>query len=243
LNETSVDFADLLQYLLDNTGSINFRIGSLYPERVDDALCAVISHPRVRPHFHLSVQSGSDAVLRNMRRVYNRQQVIDACTRLRQVKPGCFIACDIITGFPAETDQDWNDTMDLARTCAFSWIHVFPFSPRPGTPAYTMKPQVPARVSRERAAQLTELALQQKTDYIESWKGKTLTGIVEKRHPHEIRAVTDNFIHVQITDYPADIDPESLGGKEISLMITEVLTQTDSPDVSSIIEAKGILVP
>ncbi|MCQ2982337.1 MAG: radical SAM protein, partial [Treponemataceae bacterium] len=90
LNGVAVDFADLLKYLLDNTSSIHFRISSLYPERVDDALCSVICHSRVRPHFHLSVQSGSDAVLRNMRRVYNRQQVIDACNRLRAVKPDCF---------------------------------------------------------------------------------------------------------------------------------------------------------
>ncbi len=244
LHGQTADFADLLKYLIDNTQDISFRISSLYPERVDDALCTVIQSPRVRPHFHLSVQSGSDAVLKNMRRVYNRQQVLDACNRLRSVKPDCFIACDIITGFPAETDEDWQDTMDLARQCNFSWIHVFPFSPRPGTPAYTMKPQVPARISRTRAAELTSLALQQKTDYIRRWKesSKPLTAIVEKRHTNEIRAVTENFIHVLVTEGADGIQPESLGGKQITVEITEVLTQTDAADVSSIIEAKGRLI-
>ncbi len=242
LQGRTMDFADLLQYLIDNTKSIHFRISSLYPERVDDALCTVITSSRVRPHFHLSVQSGSNTVLKNMRRVYNREQVIEACERLRAVKPGCFIACDIITGFPGETDTDWNDTITLAQKCNFSWIHVFPFSPRPGTPAYSMKPQVPARISRQRAAQLTELAISQKTRYIESFVGTPLTGIVEKRHSNEIRAVTENFIHVAVTDNVDTIDPTSLGGKEITLEITEVLTQTDSSDVSSIIEAKGKLV-
>ncbi len=98
-----------------------------------------------------------------------------------------------------------------------------------------MKPQIPARVSRQRAAELTALALKQKTEYVRNCTGKTLSAVVEKRHPDEIRAVTENFIHVLVTEGIDGISPESLGGKEITLQITDVLTQVDSPDVSSII--------
>ena len=148
--ECKMDFADLLEYLLENTSTISFRISSLYPERVDEALCKIIAHKRVRPHFHLSVQSGSNAILKAMHRPYTAETVVAAVENLRKAKDNPFIACDIIAGFPGETDEDFEQTKELCKKCRFTYVHAFPFSPRPGTEAYTMKNQIPQRIAGER---------------------------------------------------------------------------------------------
>jgi threonylcarbamoyladenosine tRNA methylthiotransferase MtaB len=191
-------FSELIPLILQNTSSIAVRLSSLYPEHIDDALCAVLSDPRVRPHFHLSVQAGSDSVLRRMNRPYTRDAVIRAVKLLRCAKGNVFgnpfIACDIIAGFPGETDGDFELTRALCADCGFAWIHVFPFSPRPGTPAYSMKDALPQRVISERAAALSRLAETQKIAYIESCAGKTVRAVIEK----DSRAVTENFLHIAL---------------------------------------------
>lgn len=235
-----IDFAQLLKLLLDNTDGINFRISSLYPDRVDDEMCEAIKDPRIRPHFHLSVQSGSNAVLHSMNRPYTADDVVKAARRLRELKPGCFLACDVITGFPGETDADFADTVAMCREADFSWIHVFPFSARPGTAAYRMRPQVPQSVSGKRAAELTEFACSQKKAYLTSYIGKKLTAIVEKRRTGELRAVTENFVHVRLKPVSdAASDSVRLGGKEVSIRIEKVLeTRSQTEDV----EAEGIIL-
>ncbi|MBR5401761.1 MAG: tRNA (N(6)-L-threonylcarbamoyladenosine(37)-C(2))-methylthiotransferase MtaB [Treponema sp.] len=204
LNETWLDFTGLLEYLLANTSKINFRISSLYPEVVTDEFCRVISSDRVRPHFHISVQSGSDKILGLMNRKYVRDDVINACSKIRSAKPDAFIACDIITGFPGESDEDFEQTLDLCRRCNFAWIHAFPFSERPGTPACSMKPKIPQSVSGERARCLTELAIKNKIEYIRGFEGKEVSAVVEKLC--QIKAdgtrlyhcMTQNFIHCEL---------------------------------------------
>lgn len=235
-----IDFAQLLRLLLDNTHSINFRISSLYPDRVDDEMCEAIKDERIRPHFHLSVQSGSDRILHLMNRPYKAEDVVAAAHRLRQLKPGCFLACDVITGFPGETDDDFEETLTMCRKADFSWIHVFPFSARPGTAAYKMRPQVPQSVSGKRAAELTELACFQKKEYLSAFVGKTLTAIVEKRRTDELRAVTGNFMHVRLhplSDVAAD--SARYGGKEVMIRVDKVLeTRSQTEDV----EAEGTIL-
>lgn len=235
-----LDFAQLLRLLLDNTTDISFRISSLYPDRVDDEMCAVIKDRRIRPHFHLSVQSGSNEVLRAMNRPYSASDVVTAAKRLRQLKPDCFLACDVITGFPGESDENFEDTVTMCREAGFSWIHVFPFSARPGTAAYRMRPQVPQSVSGKRAARLTEIALEQKKEYLKAFLGMERTAIVEKRRVDELRAVTDNFIHVRLEPRTTVAeDSEMLGGKEVKIRLTKLLeTRSQTEDV----EAEGILI-
>ena len=236
--EKSFRFADLLEYLLANTERINFRISSLYPDIVDEKLCAIIKSPRVRPHFHLSVQSGSDRILTLMKRPYNSERVTGAAEMLRKAKPGCFLACDIIAGFPGETDEDFQLTMDVMKKADFTWIHAFPFSPRPGTEAYSMKPKVPESVSKKRVAVLTEFASNQKREYISRFIGKERAAIVEKRRMPDFRAVTDNFLHIRLEKSPL-FDAESLGGTEVLVRIDSVLSaRSQTEDV----EAMGTVV-
>ena len=203
--EQYFNFAALLKHLLANTNKINFRISSLYPEIVDKEFCDVIKSPRVRPHFHISVQSGSNRILEMMNRRYKRDDVIAACRALRSAKPQCFLACDIITGFPGETDEDFEQTLDLCRQCDFTWIHAFPFSERPGTAACSLKPKIPQAVSQKRAKSLNDWAVQQKISYIQSFKDQPLSAVIEKQQPSTqsgkfvYNCMTENFIHCQLT--------------------------------------------
>ena len=235
--ERKMDFADLLEYLLENTGTISFRISSLYPERVDDALCRIIAHKRVRPHFHLSVQSGSNAILKAMHRPYTAETVVAAVENLRKAKDNPFIACDIIAGFPGETDKDFEQTQELCKKCRFTYIHAFPFSPRPGTEAYTMKNQIPQRIAGERVKWLSEFACKSKTEYAKSFEGKTLKAVVEKRETNIGKAVTENFLHIYIEENKQTL--KDLAGKEVSVLIKQALDISGKDEET---EATAVLV-
>lgn len=201
-------FAELLTTLLVETKNIRFRISSFYPQYIDESFCNAIKDERVQPSFHLSIQSGSNRILSLMNRPYTAEVVLNAIRMIRNAKCNPFIACDIIAGFPGETEEDFELTKEMCKKASFSWIHAFPFSPRPGTVAYNMKPAIPERVKGERVAVLTDIAVKGKIAYINSFAGKKVTAIVEnsrslrlsKNNPFEkkyIHAVTSNFIHVQ----------------------------------------------
>lgn len=230
-------FPELMKFLLAETEKIAFRISSLYPDIVTESFCAVLDNKRIRPHFHLSVQSGSDNILKKMRRPYSAADVVKASKMLRQIKPDCFLAADIITGFPSETEDDFSLSMELCRECGFSWVHVFPFSARPGTEAFSMRPQVPQSVSGERARRLTSLAMEQKKLFLENTIGREFRAIIEKRRINEIRAVSENFIHIRILNDNRS-DYVKLGGREITLRIVNILhvrAQTESVEAEAVI--------
>ena len=203
------DFATLLELMLAHTGTIGIRVSSLYPEIVTDRLADIIAHPRVRPHFHLSIQSGSDAVLAKMKRPYRVAAVFEAIARLRRAKGNPFLACDIIAGFPGETDEDFAQTMALLQKTEMTFVHAFPFSARPGTEAAAMRPMVPNAVARARVAQLEAYNHDAKAAYIGTFAGAELPAVCEtvRRAPfaHDtliVHAVTDNFLHCQLR-FPA----------------------------------------
>ncbi len=225
------DFPELLQLLLLNTKHIKFRISSLYPEIVTEKFCCVINDERVQPHFHISVQSGSDKILSLMNRQYKAAEVEKACRMLREAKKNPFIACDIITGFPGETESDFNDTMKLCKACDFAWVHAFPYSERPGTVAAAMKNKVPQALSGERAKKITDWAISQKIKYVEAFKGIEMTAVLETaKRPAAIsanvnsrviyHAVTDNFIHCEIIS-----DASAAVNHAVRIKIKDVLVE------------------
>lgn len=226
-----IRFAEMLKLVLAATSRIQIRISSIYPEIVDDEFCEAIKSDRVCPHFHISVQSGSDKILSLMNRSYQRNQVIEACEKIRSVKENPFLACDIITGFPGETDEDFEQTLDLCRKCSFAWIHAFPFSERPGTPAVLLKGKVPQSVSGERASRLTEWAAESKISYIKSFEGQEMPCVVETvRRPKVFaegkviyHAVTSNFLHCQIE--VNENNSSSLSGKLLKCRIQKPLLE------------------
>lgn len=217
----SEDFAHLLGRLLAETERISIRISSLYPERVDEALLPLLANKRVAPHFHLSVQSGSDRILSAMHRPYTAQTVRDAVRRLREIKDDPFLACDIIAGFPGESDEDFAATLELCGESRFAWIHAFPFSPRPGTEAWGMRPRVPERVAGERVAALTDLAERGRREYCEAWIGREVSAISESGGgPGSSRALTENYLSVSVDE------PDIPRGRLIRVRITGIGTAT-----------------
>jgi threonylcarbamoyladenosine tRNA methylthiotransferase MtaB len=168
----------LLTRLLESTRRIRLRLSSLEPECLTDDFTRALASPRVRPHFHLSVQSGSPAVLARMGRPCPPEAILEGAARLRAVKDDPFLACDIITGFPGETAADFALTRELCRRAGFAGIHAFPFSPRPGTAAWNLRPRVSEREAGERVRTLLEDARLARRAYLARWQGREVEAVI-----------------------------------------------------------------
>ncbi|MCL2066280.1 MAG: tRNA (N(6)-L-threonylcarbamoyladenosine(37)-C(2))-methylthiotransferase MtaB [Treponema sp.] len=187
----------LLEYLLSETQCINIRLSSLEPDGIDGKLAEVLPHKRIRSHFHLSVQSGSEKILSEMGRGYGSETVECAAALFRTAKDDPFLACDIIAGFPGETEDDFNKTLDLCRRIDFAWIHVFPFSRRPGTAAFSFPQQVPEKDTAKRVEILMELAREGRRRYVQRWIGRELEAVVEQGRISQAgycRGVSENYL-------------------------------------------------
>lgn len=199
-----VDFPALLNLLLSGTERIAFRLSSYEPDRIDGAFLDAFADPRVRPHVHLAVQSGSDEVLAGMGRRYGSAEVAAAVEALRRVRRDPFVAADIIAGFPGETEAEAGKTLDLARSCDFAWIHAFRFSPRPGTRATLMPGRVPERLAGERVEALRDLGRTGRDAYVRRWTGADVTAIIEDaRGVGSTRATAENYLKLGILGLPS----------------------------------------
>lgn len=194
----------LLRTLTGSLKSCRIRLSSLEPDMITPELAEAISHPLVRPHFHLPVQSGSDAVLARSGRKYGAQAVLDAVGCLGSTKEKPFLAADIITGLPGEGDDDFEATLELVRACGFAHIHAFPFSPRPGTPLFDAPGKVPERISGQRLARLSELSREQYRDYLTGQLGREREAVIERRlEDGRVFVLTDNYLHLPCR-FPSD---------------------------------------
>ncbi|MDR1586656.1 MAG: radical SAM protein [Treponema sp.] len=197
----SGDLAGLLEFLLTGTRDIALRLSSLAPDEIKDGLTRVLAHPRIRPHFHLSVQSGSALVLEKMGRGYTPADVEESAALLRSIRGDPFLACDIITGFPGESEGEFEKTLSLCRNIGFAWIHAFPYSKRPGTPAFSFRNPVSEREAVHRVEILLKLARQGRSGYIKRWLGREVEALTEAEHekkPGYCRGVSDNYLKLRI---------------------------------------------
>ena len=180
----------LLERLLDETAGLHgqgeppcrFRISSVEPRDVDDALVDVLAtaEGRVCRQVHLPLQAGSDAVLHAMARPYRRADYVALVDRLRAACPSLSLSTDVIVGFPGETDAQFEETLDVARRCGFAKIHVFPYSKRAGTPAAARSDQVPAQAKAARAATLRALSDELRAADFARRAGTTELALVEE---------------------------------------------------------------
>jgi threonylcarbamoyladenosine tRNA methylthiotransferase MtaB len=156
------------------------RLSSLDPAEIDEALWRLIAEePRLMPHLHLSIQSGDDLILKRMKRRHSRAQAIDVARRARVLRPEIVLGADVIAGFPTEDEAMAARTLAFVGEAGLDLLHVFPFSPRPGTPAARM-PQVPKPVVRERAARLRATGDAARRRAFERVVGKTVSALVEQ---------------------------------------------------------------
>ena len=190
------NLARLIKFLLEGSNTIALRLSSLEPEGITEELISVIANPRVRPSFHLSIQSGSNTILQKMGRVYTSETVEKAAFLLRSAKNNPFLACDIISGFPGETCEDFNQTLELCKKIDFAWIHAFPYSKRPGTAAADYAGHICEKEVTNRVNTLHELAVQGRKNYTGQWLGKEITAVVEKQKTQsgQCCAVSENYL-------------------------------------------------
>ncbi len=149
----------LLAALCAAVPSVRVRLGSLEPRTIDEEFCKTLSgFENLCPQFHLSLQSGSDSVLRRMHRKYDSARYLQSVELLHRYFPGCAVTTDLIVGFPGETEEEFEASLALIRRCALSKVHIFPYSRREGTPAAKMPDQVPKAVKEARASRAAAVA-------------------------------------------------------------------------------------
>ncbi len=171
----------LVRQLAALPGDFRIRLSSIEATEVTRELIdAMADHPhKIAPHLHISMQSGSDAVLRRMRRRWGSQRYIDRCRLVQEKLDRPAITTDIIVGFPGETDAEFQETIAVARNVGFSKIHIFPFSPRRGTPAAEMPHQIPKHVQQERSRELAAVETELRDAYYRTLVGRRLRVLVE----------------------------------------------------------------
>ena len=179
--KTGQTLIDLIEAVCAAAPELRVRLGSLEPRTVTEDFCrrcAVL--PNLCPHFHLSLQSGCGATLARMNRKYGTARYYESVGLLREYFPDPGVTCDLITGFPGETEEEFAQTLAFLEKCAFSAMHVFPYSKRPGTPAAAMPDQVPKGEKEERARRAIALAAQMERRWLGRQVGRTLPVLFEE---------------------------------------------------------------
>jgi len=188
------------------------RLSSVDPVEIDDDLFLLIQNePRLMPHMHISLQAGDDMVLKRMKRRHLRQDAIDFCIKVRELRPDVVFGADIIAGFPTETDEMFENTLNLVRDCNLTYLHIFPYSARKSTPAARM-PQVPMALRKERAAKLRQAGKDQTQAFFISRIGTKASILIETQG----KGHTEHFAPVTLE---GEID-ESLNAKVVEAVIT-----------------------
>ena len=195
-----MNFAAMLRAILENTPIEKLRISSVEPMDWSNELIELVaSSPRIAKHAHVPLQSGSDKVLRRMHRKYRPWHYEDRIERIRRAMPDAAIGADVMVGFPGETDDDFEQTRALIERLPMTYLHVFTYSSRPGTPSAEMPDQVPVHIARERNRVLRELAARKKHEFMRSFLGRELEAITLTRYDgHATEALTDNFLTLRI---------------------------------------------
>ncbi len=193
-----VDLADLVGKLLKLPGKFRIRLSSIEPDLFTEQLLEVISDHKVCAHFHIPLQSGDDYLLNRMGRVYNTAQYARLLERIITCKPDACIGADVIVGFPGEDEVSFSRTQAYLNAVPLSYLHIFPYSPRPGTPAFQLGDPVPKLVKTVRVALLRRLSQEKKNAYTFRFCGKVREAVLEPNR----QALTDNYLRVKCSDLP-----------------------------------------
>ena len=194
----------LIRIILTETNLEKLRISSVEPmDWSDDLISLVASSPRIAKHAHVPMQSGSDAVLRRMHRKYRPWHYREKIEKIRAAMPDAAIGADVMVGFPGETDSEFEATRQMIEALPFTYLHVFTYSARPGTPAASMAKQVPVQVARERNRILRELAAEKKLAFMRSFVGRNVEAITlnvggSDADGEFTEALTDNYLKLRL---------------------------------------------
>lgn len=189
----------LVRAILDGVPTlVRLRLSSIDAVEIDPTLLDMVIHePRLMPHLHLSLQAGDDMILKRMKRRHSRAEAVAFCAKLKSARPDIAFGADLIAGFPTETEAMFENSRALIGDCDLSFVHVFPFSPRPGTPAARM-PQLDGGEIKARAAALRQTAGQNLQNWLARQDGRTLSVLVEKSTAAMSEGRAENFARVQM---------------------------------------------
>jgi len=214
------DLARLLQQLLGDCGATRIRLNSLEPLTVSDEIIELMANePRLAPHLQVPLQSGSETILRRMRRNYRLDAYLDRLVHVRKAVPHAGLGADVIVGFPGETESAFRETYEFIEASPLNYLHVFSWSPRPGTPASDYEDRVAPAAVRERSARLRRLAADLGLRFRQAQSERKLDAVVLGPRPDDgrVRALTGNFIEVSL-------DPGTAERGELIQVVIERVT-------------------
>ena len=193
-------FEQLVRALLEHTGIEKIRISSVEPMDWSDELIALVAQsPRIAKHAHVPLQSGSDRILRQMHRKYRPWHYAEKIRKIREAVPDAAIGADVMVGFPGETDALFEESRSFIERLPFTYLHVFTYSSRPGTPSAAMADQVPVHIARERNRVLRELAVEKNLAFRKRFIGRTLQAItLQSGGDGWTEALSDNYLKVRL---------------------------------------------
>ena len=192
--------AELIEKVCQAAPQLRVRLGSLEPRTVTEEFCQRLKAlPNLCPHFHLSLQSGCDATLARMKRKYDTARFYESAALLRAHFDNPGITTDLIVGFPGETEEEFSQTLDFIRKCAFSQMHIFPYSRRQGTPAAAMPGQLSNAEKAQRAQRAAEVAGALRRSWLTGWIGKTVEVLFEEEKEGFWRGYTPQYVEVTVS--------------------------------------------
>ena len=187
----------LIEAICQAVPNLRVRLGSLEPRVITEEFCEKLAkYPNLCPHFHLSMQSGCDSVLARMKRKYDTARYYESVELLRKFFPGCALTTDMIVAFPGETEEEFQQSLEFIRKCAFAEMHIFPYSRRPGTPADKMPGQHPNAVKEERSRRAIAVAEEMTADYRASMTGSTVPVLFEEASEGLFTGHAPNYVRV-----------------------------------------------
>ena len=199
----NISFSELVERLVNLENIHSLRISSIEESEIDDKLIDLVTNNRVlAKHLHIPLQSGSDTVLKRMNRKYTCDEFLTKLQKIRKELPDVALTTDVIVGFPGETDDEFNETVEFIKKCDFNMLHVFPFSAREGTGAYLMKNQIDPRIKKQRVQVLLDLSNELWNKYVDKFIGKEMNVLIEKYDEQKNASIghTNNYIDVLITN-------------------------------------------
>lgn len=198
------DFEGLIEQILDLPGDFRLRISSIEPEGFGDKLFDLFGHPKMTPHLHLCLQSGSDRILLLMRRFYQVRGFLEMVERIKTRYPDFNLTTDVIVGFPGETEEDFDLTCQVIAEVGFSHVHTFKYSVRSGTRAGRMAEQIPEKIKQQRSELIRRIAEENKMNYRKSLIGKEQIVLPEKYSPRTktVRGYGQHYVPVEFKAGP-----------------------------------------
>jgi threonylcarbamoyladenosine tRNA methylthiotransferase MtaB len=215
----AIGLKDLLPALISKRGETRIRLSSIEPNEITPEIISFLGHSLCR-HLHVPLQSGDDTILKAMKRRYTSGFYLEMLENIAQKVPGIALGADIMVGFPGEGEKEFQNTMDMVEGSPLTHFHVFSYSPRPGTPAADMKPQIPEKVKKERSEALRSLGRNKNFDFRKKCQGSEQRVVIEDKKDVDsglLTGLTDNYIRVLVSGAN-----HGHIGKEISIRIEMV---------------------